>query len=66
MENTVEANMKHAIDPNTLVMTFMVHHAATIIRRFSVDQDGKALVEKARRTANREMTEFGKKLLFQS
>ena len=45
-----------AVEPNTAVMTFMVNHAATIIDRFSVDQDGQTPMEKARgTTANREL-----------
>ena len=48
------------------VMTFMVTHAATIFNRFSVGQDGKTPMEKARGTRpNREMAEFGEKILFQ-
>ena len=61
-----DADIKQAVEPNTPVMTFMVDHAATIINRFSVDQDGMAPMEKARgTTANREMAEFGEKILFE-
>ena len=59
--------VKDALGPKTSVMTFMVNHAATIINRFSVDQDGKTPMEKARgTTANREMAEFGEKIPFQA
>ena len=44
------ANIKQAIEPNTPVMTFRVTHTATIINRFSVDQDGKTPMRKARGT----------------
>ena len=47
-------------------MTFMVSHAATIINRFSLEQDGKTSTENAlETTANRIMAEFGEKILFQ-
>ena len=58
----LEANIRQAIEPNMPVMTFMVNHAATIINRFSVDQDGRIPMEKSRGTAaNREVAEFGDK-----
>ena len=37
LKDALEANIKQAIEPNPLVMTFMVNHAATIINRFAVD-----------------------------
>ena len=62
LTDALEANIRQAIEPNMPVMTFMVNHAATIINRFSVDQDGRIPMEKARGTAaNREMAEFGEK-----
>ena len=62
-QGALEANIKQAIEPNTPVMTFMVTHAATIINRFSVDQDSKTPMEKARGTAaNRDKAEFGEKV----
>ena len=49
---------KQAMEPNTRVMTFVVNQAATITNRFSVHQDGKTPMKKARgTTANREMAE---------
>ena len=43
----------------------MVIHAATVINRFSVDQDQRTPMEKTRgTTANHEMAEFGEKILF--
>ena len=61
--DALEANIKQAIEPNTPVMTFMVTHAATIINGFSVDQDSKTPMEKARGTAaNRDKAEFGEKV----
>ena len=60
LKDAVKANIMQTIQPSTLVMTFMVSHAAAIINRFSVDQDGKSPMKKARGTdANREMAEFG-------
>ena len=55
LKDALEANIKQAMEPNTPVMSFMVNHAATIIMRFSVGQDGKTPMEKARgTTANRD------------
>ena len=55
-KDTPEANVMQMIEPNTLIITFMVNHTATTINRFCVDQDGKTLMEKARETtANNEM-----------
>ena len=51
LTDALEANIRQAIEPNMPVMTFMVNHAATIINRFSVDQDGRTPMEKARGTA---------------
>ena len=66
VKDALEANIQQMVEPNKPVMIFMVNHAATIINRVSVDQDGKTPMEKARgTTVNREMTKFGKKVLFQ-
>ena len=55
LKDALEASIKQTMEPNTLVMTFMVNHAATIINRFSVGQDGKTPMEKVRgTTANKE------------
>ena len=44
----------------------MVIYAATVINRFSVDQDLRTPMEKTRgTTANHEMAKFGEKILFQ-
>ena len=57
----MEANIKQAVESNAPVMTFRVNHTATVIDRFSVDQDGKTPMVKARgTTANREKAEFGR------
>ena len=62
LTDALEANIRQPIEPNMPVMTFMVNHAATIMNRFSADQDGRTSMEKARGTAaNREMAEFGEK-----
>ena len=38
LKDALEANIKQAIEPKTPVTTFMVNRAATIVKRFSVDQ----------------------------
>ena len=48
LKDALEASIKQAIEPNIPVMTFMVNHAATIIHRFSVGQDGKMPLKEAR------------------
>ena len=54
LKDALEANIKQAVEPHTPVMKLMVKGAATITNRFSVDQGGKAPMEKARRSsANR-------------
>ena len=66
LKDALESNIKQAVEPNTPVMTFKVNHAATIINRFSVDQDGKTPKKKSRgTTANREVADFREKILFQ-
>ena len=67
LKDALEANIKQAIEPNTPVTTIMLKHAAAIIKIFSMNQDGKKSMEKARGpTANREMAEFAEKRLEQS
>ena len=66
MKDALESNLGKPVEPNMPIMAFMVNHAATIISRFSVDPDGRTPFEKARGTnANRELAEFGEKVLYQ-
>ena len=50
LKDVLEANVTQAIEPNMLVMMFMVNRSATIINRFSMDLDGTTPMEKARGT----------------
>ena len=62
--DALEANIRQATEPTTPVMTFRVNHAATINTRFSVDQNGKTPMAKARgTTANREIAELAHRVL---
>ena len=51
-KDALEANIKQMIEPSTPVMTFMVNHAATIINRLSMDQDGKTQMGESTVPAN--------------
>ena len=41
LKDAGETNIKQKIESSVPLMTFMVNHAATIINRCSVDQDGR-------------------------
>ena len=45
LKGWLKANIKEEIRPNTPEMTLTVGHAATVINRISVDQDGKTPTE---------------------
>ena len=66
LKDTLEPNIKQSIEPHSQVVTFMVNHGKTITSRFFVDQDGKTTMGKASGTTeNRDMAEFGEKMLSQ-
>ena len=56
LTDALEANIKHAIGPNTPVMTFTVSHAPTIVNRFSVHQDGKTSDGEGTRNVRKQRT----------
>ena len=65
LKDALEANTKQAAGPEHH-SDANTNHAATIINIFSVNQDGKTPMEKAHgTTTNREMAEFGDKVLIQ-